>query len=107
MLVSNNNLTLLRCGYMCAGTLVHIPRHLSRTSYNNKRYQLIIRYVFCNSGHMDLDYDDMRYMIYIDEGFLICIIPSTYLSHEATNRAFTAGFAVFTFIGFYCAFMVL
>jgi len=32
LLESNNNLYLLRCGYMCAGTLVHISRHLGRTN---------------------------------------------------------------------------
>ena len=48
-LVSNNNLTLLRCGYMCAGMLVHICRHLSRTSNNNnKRCQLWIRSMPCH-----------------------------------------------------------
>jgi len=50
---------------MCAETLVHIPRHLSRTgNNNNKRCQLIIRCVFCNLGRMDLDYGNMRYMVY-------------------------------------------
>ena len=41
-LVSNNNIALLRCGYMCAGTLVDISRHLARMSNNNinKRFQL-------------------------------------------------------------------
>ena len=44
-LVSNNSLALLRCGYMYAGTLVHISRHLGKTSNNNsnKRCQLCIR----------------------------------------------------------------
>ena len=43
-LVSNNNLTLLRCRYMCVGTLVHISRHQGKTSNNNnKRRQLWIR----------------------------------------------------------------
>ena len=39
-----NNLAL-RCGYMCAGTLIHISRHLVKTSNknSNKRYQLCIR----------------------------------------------------------------
>ena len=46
-LVFNNTLTLLRCGYMCALTLVHISRHLGRTSNNNnKRWKLIIRCIF-------------------------------------------------------------
>jgi len=62
--VSNNNLILLRCGYMCIGMLVHTSRHLSTTSYNNQRYQLIIHCVFYNSGCMDLAYDDVRYMVY-------------------------------------------
>jgi len=47
LLVFNNNLTLLRCGYMCAGTLVHISRHLGRTSNNNKRCQLYILFLVC------------------------------------------------------------
>jgi len=46
-LISNNNFALLRCGYMCAGTLVHISRHLGRTSNNNKRCQLIIGCMLC------------------------------------------------------------
>ena len=42
-LVSNNNLALLRCGYMYPRTLVHISRHLGKTSNNNnKRCQLHI-----------------------------------------------------------------
>ena len=32
LLESNNNLDLLRCRYICAKTLVHIPRHLGRTN---------------------------------------------------------------------------
>ena len=47
-LVSNNNLALLRCGYMCARTLVNISRHLGKMSNNNtKRYQLWIRCMLC------------------------------------------------------------
>jgi len=47
-LVFNNNLALLKCGYMCAGKLVHISRHLSRMSNNNnKGYQLCIRCMLC------------------------------------------------------------
>ena len=45
-LVFNDNLALLRCGYMCAGTLVHISRHQGKTSNNNKRCQLWIRVCF-------------------------------------------------------------
>jgi len=46
-LVSNNNLALLRCGYMCARTLVHISKHLGRMSNNNKRCQPIVHYMLC------------------------------------------------------------
>ena len=44
---------------------------------------------------------------YIAEGFLIWIIPSTYLSHETIKWVCTTGFAVFAFIGFYFRFLVL
>jgi len=44
---------------------------------------------------------------YIDEGFLVWIIPLTYLSHEAVNWVCTAGFAVFVFIRFLFRFSVL
>ena len=48
-LVSYNNLALLRCGYMCAGTLVHIFRHRGKTSNNtNKGCQLCIRSMLCH-----------------------------------------------------------
>jgi len=48
-LVSKNNLALLRCGYMCAGTLVNISRHLGKMSNNNnKRCQLWIRCMLCH-----------------------------------------------------------
>ena len=54
LLVSNNNLALLRCRYICAGMLVHISRHLGRTS-NNKRCQLIISCMLCRvCFHRDL-----------------------------------------------------
>ena len=64
LLVSNNNFALLRCGYMCTGMLVHIPRHLGMMSNNNKRCQLIVRCMFCNSSRIDLVYDEVRYMVY-------------------------------------------
>ena len=104
--VSNNNLVLLKCQYMCVGTLVHIPRHLDRMSNNNKRCQLIICCLFCNSDRINLVYDDVRYMVY-DEGFLVWIIPSTYLSYEVINWVCTASFTVFAFIEFYFEFLVL
>ena len=43
---------------------------------------------------------------YINESFLIWIIPSTYLSHEVVNWVCTTGFAIFAFIGFYFKFLV-
>jgi len=47
-LVSNNSRALLRCRYMCAGTLVHISEHLSKMSNNNnKRCQLCIPCMLC------------------------------------------------------------
>ena len=63
-LASNNNLAFLRCRLYVCWVLFHIPRHLSKTSNNNKRCQLIIRCVFCNSGRMDLAYDDVRYKVH-------------------------------------------
>ena len=44
---------------------------------------------------------------YIDEGFLVWIIPLTYLSNEAVNWVCTADFAMFPFIGFYFKFLIL
>jgi len=44
---------------------------------------------------------------YIDEDFLVWIIPSMYLSYEAVNWVCTAGFVVFTSIGFYFRFLIL
>jgi len=35
-LISSNSLDLLRCGCMCARMLLHIPRHMGRTSNKNK-----------------------------------------------------------------------
>ena len=54
--------------------------------------------LFCNSGDIHLDYGDMRHKVY-DEDFLVWIIPLTYLSHEAVNRACTTGIVPFDFIG--------
>ena len=50
---------------MCAGMLVHISRHLGKTSNNNKRCQLFIHCMFCNSGCINLVYDNVRYTVYI------------------------------------------
>jgi len=90
---------------MCAGRLVHIPRHLSRTS-NNKRCQLIIRCVFCNSGRMDLDYDNKRYMVY-RWGFSCLDYSFDVLISWNRKLGCTAGFVVIAFIGFYFGFLFL
>jgi len=60
--LSITNLDLLD---VCAlsRTSGHIPRYMSQTS-NNKICQLIIHCVFCNSGRMNLAYDNVRYMAY-------------------------------------------
>ena len=57
-------------------------------------------------GRMDLVYDDVRYMIH-SEGFLVWVIPLTYLSHEAINWICTTDFTVFPFIRFYFGFLIL
>ena len=46
LLVFNNSLGLLRCGCMCAGTLLHIPRHMGRMSNNNKILKMEIYDLF-------------------------------------------------------------
>ena len=37
----NNSLELLICGRMCAGTLLHIPRHRGRTSNKYKKLKMV------------------------------------------------------------------
>ena len=68
-LVSNNSLGLLKCGRICVGTLIRIPRHMGRTSNNNNKiigliiYELFMLcqfYVLDNSGCVNSGYGDMR-----------------------------------------------
>jgi len=58
--------------------------------------------MFCNSGHMDLAYDDVRYIIY-RRGFL-------YLDYSfdvliSWNRKLCLYRSVFAFTGFYIGFL--
>ena len=78
----NNNLSLLIYGCMCVGTLGHIPRYMGRMSNNNK---MLINNSSCCFAIRDVyTRITVKWGIwYIDESFLIWIIPSTYLSHEA------------------------
>jgi len=66
---------------MCVETLGYIPRYMSKTSNNNK--------VLINNCHAVLHFElyiTVTWGIrYIDEGFLIWIILSTYLSYKAVN----------------------
>jgi len=117
-LVSNNNLALLRCGYMCAGTVVHILRHLGRMSNNNKRCQLIIHCMFSNSGRIDLVYDDVRYVVYIweflclDYSFDVLILWSRKLGLYRCiccicPSGFTSKFFVIIFYYYYIIFIYI
>ena len=45
-----------------------------------------------NLGCINSAYDDLRYVVYIYEGFLIWIIPLTYQSHESIIWACTTSF---------------
>jgi len=69
---------------MCVGTLEHIPRYMGRMSNNNNKIinnlscSFVIRVVYTRIT--------VTWSIrYINEGFLIWIIPLMYLSHEALN----------------------
>jgi len=94
--VFNSNLSLLIYEFMCVGTLGYIPRYMGRMSNNNK--MLINNSSRCFANQVVY----IRIMVtwdikYIDEGFLVWIIPSTYLSHKAANWAYTIGFACIRF----------
>ena len=66
--------------YAC-WTLGHIPRYMGRTSNNNK---ILINNSLCFAIQVVYIQITITWdMRYIDEGFLIWIIPSMYLSHEA------------------------
>jgi len=82
-LVSNNNLALLRCGYMCARMIVHIARHLGKTSNNNnRRCQLCTRLyilpcLFPSGFTSNFQFYDHYYIIvaYILLYYLCSILP--------------------------------
>jgi len=67
---------------------------------------LIIRCVFCNSGRMDLDYGNLRYMVH-KWGFLCLDYFYNILISWNHKLGCTAGFVVFAFIGFYFEFFIL
>ena len=48
---------------------------MSQTS-NNKRCQLKIRCMYCNSGRIDLVYDDVRYIVYPCLDYSFCVLIS-------------------------------
>jgi len=80
----------------------HIPRYMGRTS-------IIIKCWYNNSSCCFFRLYELRTTVtwgirHIDEGFLIWIIPSTYLSHEVVNWAYTTDFAC---ILFYSVLLVL
>ena len=83
LLASNNSLALIRYGYMCAGTLVHIARHLGKTSNNNnRRCQLCTRLyilpcLFPSGFTSDFQFYDHYYIIvaYILLYHLCSILP--------------------------------
>jgi len=98
--VFNNNLDLLIYGCMCVRTLGYKPRYMGRTSNNNK--MLINNSLCCFTIRIVYTQITLTKGIrYIDEGFLIWIIPLTYLSYEAVNWACTAGFAYIRYYQFY------
>ena len=101
--VSNNNLNLLMYECMCAGTRGHKPKYMGRMSNNNNNNNnnnnMLNNNLLCYFA-IQFVYTQitMKWGIrYIDEGFLIWIMPSTYLSHEAINWACTIGFVCILF----------
>jgi len=78
--VSNNNFSLLIYGCMCIGILGHKPRYMGRLSNNNN---ILINNSLCSAIRVVyIQITKMWDIRYIDEGFVVQIIPSTYLSHE-------------------------
>ena len=69
--VSNNTLILLIYGCMCVRT----SNNKNKTLTNNSSYCFAIQVVYTR---ITVKWD----IWYIDEDFLVWIIPSTYLSHE-------------------------
>ena len=99
--VSNNNLSLLiyRCMSM-EHTPIHILKYMSQTSNNNK---ILINNSSCYFAIPVLyTHITVKWGIrYIDEGFLVWIIPSMYLSHEAVIWGCTTSFACIWYYRFY------
>ena len=83
---------------MCAGMLVHIPRHLSRTSSNNNK--MLINNLLCCFA-IQVVYIQITIMIRISLFGLF--LWRTY--SWSRNMDCTAGFSVFAFIGFYFEFL--
>ena len=96
--VFNNNLSILIYECICVGTLEHIPRYMGRMSNNNNK-MLINNSSCCFT--IWIIYTVKWGIRYINKSFLIWIIPSMYLSHEAVNRACTIGFACIQYYQFY------
>ena len=80
----NNKLSLVINGCMWVETLGHIPRYMGRTSSNNNNNKrLINNLLYCFVIRIVCIQITITWDIrYIDEGFLVWIILSTYLSHE-------------------------
>jgi len=82
-LVSNNNLALLRCGYMWVGTLVHISRHLGKTSNNNnKRCQL---YIYCMLAEFASTRFYFRFLVLWSLWYYSCLHPALSLVLHSTS----------------------
>ena len=120
-LVFNNNLTLLRCGYMCVGTLVHISRHLGKTSNNNnKRCQLWIHCMLCHICLYRVLLRIFGFMIIILYMFISCLLLVFYpaclllLSDHIMSLPYLMSFAVYLLAptclcsrhGFQCMIMI-
>jgi len=97
---------------MCVGILRHIPKYMDRMTNNNKMlindssYYFAVRVVYTQIT--------VKWGIrYIDESFLVWIISSTYLSHEAIIWACITSFAciqfysVLSFLSILCYFLSL
>jgi len=95
---------MLVSSLVCIGTLGHIPRYMDRMSSNNNK-MLIDNSLCCFTIRVIYTRITVTWDIrYIDEGFLVWIVPSMHLSHEAVNWACTTSFA---YIRFYSVLSVL
>jgi len=96
-LVFNNNLALLRCGYMCARTLVHISRHLGKMSDNNNRRCQLYTHLYILSCLLpscftsDFRFYDHYYIIVAYILFYhLCFIPPVSCSYLIISCVFFA-----------------